>query len=251
MIKIGLTPCFMYEDPSRAVFGHKSLTYTENDMVKYMARKNVMPIFLMDLPDGHLNEIFDDLDGILFSGGTDVCPKSYHEKFLDESRWPGDPIRDAFDFKLLKLALDRKLPIYGICRGSQIINAYFGGTLHQDINSIHPDALNHRDADMYDNVHHGVELTPGGVLEKAYGKLNNEKVNSIHHQSVDKLADDMVVEAVCPEDGIIEGFSYKNMQEQFIMAVQWHPEFSHTLGDKIISPEPLMDYFVKEIESRK
>jgi putative glutamine amidotransferase len=251
MIKIGLSPCFMYEDPSRAVFGPKCLTYTENDMIEYLARKNIMPVFLMDLPEDHLEQIFDELDGILFSGGSDVCPKSYNQDFLDEKKWPGDPVRDAFDFKLMDKSLKRKLPIYGICRGAQIINAYLGGTLYQDIATSFPSSLPHRDPDKYDHVNHAIKFSTGGILEEIYKGVKNPRVNSVHHQSIETLAPKLVLEAISPEDNIVEGFSYKDMDEQFILAVQWHPEFSHSLGDKVISPEPLMDYFLKKVESLK
>ena len=70
-------------------------------------------------------------------------------------------------------------------------------------------------------------------------------MNTVHHQGVKTLGRDLIVDAICPDDKLIEAFHYKNMKEHFVLAVQWHPEFSHTIKDIVISPQPLLDYFLK------
>ena len=124
IIKIGLTPCFMYPDTNRLVFGHKSLTYMENDMVKFIASSGAMPILIPDLNDDLLAKYLDEMDAFVFQGGVDVAPKSYNDKEIEDGKWPGDFYRDEFELKILDYAMKNNKPILGICRGFQIINTY-------------------------------------------------------------------------------------------------------------------------------
>jgi len=242
MKRLGLTPCFFYPDSSRPVFGPKSLTYMENDMVNYVARPDVMPILLPDVEDKLLNLYLAECDAFLLQGGSDMAPESYNEKPIQEGRWPGDRHRDLVEFKILDYAIKNKKPVFGICRGFQVINAYFGGTLHQDISSELDTDLNHRDAIEYDKVNHTVDLVKNGLMQKLYDGVNTLQVNSIHHQAIKKLAPDLVVDAKSSEDDIIEAFTHKSHSN--IFAVQWHPEFSKTLGNKLCDPAPLYNYFL-------
>lgn len=100
MLKIGLSACFMYPDPTRVVFGHKSLTYMENDMARFVARDGVLPVLIPDLPAEQLHSILEQLDGIVFQGGADLCPETYGEPYLDKERWPGDKHRDCYELAL-------------------------------------------------------------------------------------------------------------------------------------------------------
>lgn len=244
-----MTPCFFYKDPSRVVFGHKNLTYMENDMVNYLARLGVMPYLLPDLPDELLKQYLDEADGFVVQGGSDLSPESYGEEFLDKERWPGDKYRDDFELKVIDYAFKNKKPIYGICRGFQVLNAYFGGTLHQDINSEIKTNEVHRDADQYDHINHPIDVSDGGLLHKLYDGAKKLQVNSVHHQAVKKLGEGLVVDAVSSSDQIVEAFHYEG--DQCVFGVQWHPEFSPTLGDKVCDPTPLYDYFLKQVENSK
>lgn len=248
MIKIAMTPCFMYKDPNRVVFGHKNLTYMENDMVNYLAREGVMPYLLPDLPPHLLKAYLDEADGFVIQGGSDLSPESYGEPFLDKDRWPGDKYRDDYELKVIDYAFKNNKPIYGICRGFQVLNAYFGGTLHQDINTVVKTDQVHRDANLYDNINHSIDVEKSGLLYKLYGELTLQ-VNSVHHQAVKKLGDKLVADASSSTDQIIEAFHYDG--EETVFGVQWHPEFSPTLGDKVCDPTPLYDYFLEEVEKRK
>ena len=251
MIKIGITPCFMYPDPSRVVFGHKSLTYLEHDMAKYLYRKgDVMPVLLLELGDGGLDEQLEGLSGIVFSGGSDIDPMTYGEPYLNKEKWPGDKVRDAFEKKVFFKAQRKRMPLFGICRGAQLINACMGGTLYQDIFTEVPKALKHRDAVEYDKIHHRVDFSEDGVLRDIYQK-DGGTLNSVHHQGIKNLGLDLVVEGICPTDKLIEAFRAENMERQYILGVQWHPEFSPTLGDKVLDPDPLYDHFLTRAKEWK
>ncbi|MCO4794051.1 MAG: gamma-glutamyl-gamma-aminobutyrate hydrolase family protein [Bacteriovoracaceae bacterium] len=250
MIKIGLTACFMYPDPSRIVFGHKSLTYMENDMLRYIMRDGVLPILIPDLPFDQLTPILKELDGIVFQGGVDLSPESYGDDFLNKEKWPGDKYRDDYELKIADYAFKNDIPMLGICRGFQLLNAYFGGKLHQDLETEIQTPMEHRNAETYDTIHHSVELTTKGYLSNLYNNKSKIEVNTVHHQGVKDLGADLVEEARCPDDNLIEAFTYKNMDRKYVLGVQWHPEFSPTIKDKVDDPTPIYDDFLKAIEQR-
>ncbi|MBI1910006.1 MAG: gamma-glutamyl-gamma-aminobutyrate hydrolase family protein [Deltaproteobacteria bacterium] len=253
MIKIGVSACFLYPDPGRTVFGLKTLTYLESDMARYLSRRGILPILIPNLAEENLKEFLEAMDGFVFQGGSDIAPQSYGEEPIrqggaSKGRWPGDPERDAYELKILDYAVRQDKPVLGICRGCQLINVYFGGTLYQDIASQKEGALVHRDAMRYDHVHHRIEWKPGGLLGKVYKEDKATEVNSVHHQGIKDLGKDLLVEAISPQDQLVEAVSYKKPDEKLVLGVQWHPEFSHTLKDQVIRPEPLYDYFLKKVK---
>ena len=85
------------------------------------------------------------------------------------------------------------------------------------------------------------------MLESIY-KKKKFIVNSVHHQGIKKLGKDLVVDAVCPEDQLIEAFHYKDIEKNVVIAVQWHPEFSHSIKDIVADPKPILDYFISRIK---
>ncbi len=225
MIKIGVTPRFYYN-----MLGPKTVAGLENDTARYLASKGVMPILIPDLFD--LAPFLDQLDGIVLQGGADVAPENYGEK---GGRWPGDAYRDAFEKKVLDYVFTNRMPLLGICRGLQILNVYLGGTLHQDLPC-------HKDDEIFDRYSHAILLLPDTVLASIYPGIVKSAVNSVHHQGIKALAPSLVVEAICEQDGLIEAVS---ADQGRILAVQWHPEFSHMLPSKVLDPYPLIDYFIQ------
>lgn len=161
----------------------------------------VLPI---DISENGTNRIIETCDGFLFTGGQDVgsCPK-----------------RDNPETLLLSKALQADKPILGICRGLQFINVFLGGTLWQDLPTDHPSEIVHRQAKPYGIPTHTVTLS--GELKSLLDKDILE-VNTLHHQAIKDLADDLTPMAVAP-DGIIEAVRMKN--KRFVWAVQWHPEY--------------------------
>ncbi|MDR0536447.1 MAG: gamma-glutamyl-gamma-aminobutyrate hydrolase family protein [Tannerellaceae bacterium] len=166
-----------------------------------------------------LNAIVARLDGILFSGGGDLNPLIFGEEPVPELQ-DVDPFRDEYDLKLLHLAFERQIPILGICRGHQLINAAFGGTLYQDIHSQHNQpSLKHSQNMAREFPSHTVTLP---VESRLRSIIQGDKlcVNSIHHQAVKDLAPGFIATAISP-DGINEALEHP---EYSILSVQWHPE---------------------------
>lgn len=157
-------------------------------------------------------------DGLLFTGGQDVDPALYGEEKIEACGEPC-PARDHLDAALLRVALEKDLPVLGICRGLQLINACLGGTLWQDLPSQRGAGRNHRMERPYDRAEHQVALT--GPLAELYG-AEELGVNSCHHQGIKTLAPCLQPMAVA-EDGLVEAFFHP--AQRFLWAVQWHPEF--------------------------
>ena len=204
------------------------------------------------IPDLHGNEMkqfLDEMDGVVLQGGTDVAPQSYNEEPIMDGKWQGDHYRDEYELEILNYAVKQDKPVLGICRGFQVMNVYFGGTLYQDIATQRPDSLIHRDAVKYDQVNHGVSFPEGSLLEKIHKEDNVRRVNSVHHQAIKDLGKDLEVLATCTEDGIIEAFQWKGAEEGKVMGVQWHPEFFHNFkGGDLINPDLVYDQFLSFCE---
>jgi len=247
MLKIGITSCFLYPDPGRSVFGHKSLSYLENDMAHYLTRKNILPILIPDVRNHLLEDILDQMDGFVLQGGTDIAPESYGEQPI--GIWKGDNHRDQYELKILDYAISHCKPVLGICRGFQLMNVFFGGSLYQDIHTQVPDSQVHRSAEVYDKLSHPIVFEKDRFLDKLYHKVTNPHVNTVHHQAIKGLGQNLEVYAHS-EDGLIEAFGYTQEPEGKVFGIQWHPEFSHTLGDHVINPEILYDAFLNEVHNQ-
>lgn len=227
-LKIGISACFFHPDPARTAFATKTLQYVEQSMAHWIMAGDALPVMIPspagDTARGEVH--FDDyaqwLDGLVLHGGADVWPGSYGETPLQE-RWSGDRIRDDYEKELVKAFVAAGKPVFGVCRGLQLINVAFGGTLLQDIPTQRPDALVHRDATVYDQNFHTLEIVPESRLEALLAGVKSYKINSIHHQGIKDLAPGFVVEASCPDDGMIEAI--RRTGPSYVAAVQWHPEF--------------------------
>jgi microsomal dipeptidase-like Zn-dependent dipeptidase/gamma-glutamyl-gamma-aminobutyrate hydrolase PuuD len=187
-----------------------------------------------------LATIADTLDGVIFSGGGDMDAAYFGEEPVRETE-ETDPCRDEYDFILLRLAFNRQLPIFGICRGHQVINVAFGGTLYQDICSqFYPEALTpapavlkHSQEEAREVATHTVTLTD--ISSKLRTALKNPQeqvvpVNSFHHQAVKDVAPEFIVTATSP-DGLIEAIEHP---EYPIFSVQWHPEAMAVSGNEMM-----------------
>ncbi len=156
-------------------------------------------------------DFMDHLDGVLLTGGADIEPARYgHESQTDA--FPPEPLRDDHECAVLQAAIDLSLPTVGICRGLQLINVHAGGTLHQDVPA-HA-GFDHPTATEW----HGVSFESGSVLAGIY--TDDRRVNSLHHQTVDRLGAGLRATAFA-EDASIEGLEHESLP---IVAVQWHPE---------------------------
>lgn len=158
-----------------------------------------------------VEDMADLCDGLLLSGGADVDPELYGETALNDTVKP-DPARSDFEVPLMKAFMERKKPILGICRGSQLINVVLGGTLYQDL--VEQLGFVH----MNGNIRHPVTTEEGSVLRGLFGETF--RVNSTHHQSVKELAPGLRVTARSVE-GIVEAYEHESLP---ILATQFHPE---------------------------
>ncbi|MBR3065125.1 MAG: gamma-glutamyl-gamma-aminobutyrate hydrolase family protein [Bacteroidales bacterium] len=177
------------------------------------------PIVLtFDLDSQEIARMAAMCDGLLFTGGQDVHPSVYGEEDRTGRLIPC-PKRDQLEVRVLQAALEADKPIFGICRGIQLINAALGGTLYQDLPTEHPSSIVHRQGKPYDVPSHPVKLS--GPLAAL---LNKETivVNTLHHQAVKTLAPGLEPMAYSP-DGLVEAFCKPDCR--FLWAVQWHPEY--------------------------
>lgn len=181
--------------------------------------------------DEFIDDIASRLDGFLFSGGPDICP-IYYGSAVKYGMGLAVPERDEFELKLLKKVLELKKPVFGICRGFQLINVLFGGTLHQDIKESRITELEHvgKMAPKHYKSHK-VNIQKDSKVFEAY-KTNELMVNSFHHQAVERLGQGLVITAKA-EDYIIEAFEHKDYD--FLVGVQWHPEMMAEVYDEQLS----------------
>lgn len=160
-------------------------------------------------------------DGLILPGGPDMDLEPYGIKNQEYNLYTA-AARDLCEPLYLKSAMERKLPVLGICRGCQLLNVYFGGTLYQDIPREVPGFLPvHRQKAPYQKPVHTVGVIEGSLLEEITGEKELQ-VNSMHHQAVNQLAPCLTKMAVSP-DGLTEAVAYQG--EQWIVGVQWHPEW--------------------------
>ncbi len=185
-------------------------------------------VALLLAPDPRLaaepDELLDLLDGLLLAGGADVDPAAYGQE-PHPATGGTTPDRDAFELALGARALERDLPLLGICRGMQVMNVARGGTLLQHL----PDVVAHEDhrrtPGTFDGNDHDVALVPGSLAERAAGEeLHGTK--SHHHQGVDRLGDGLVVTGRATRDELPEAF--EDPSRRFALGVQWHPEADET-----------------------
>lgn len=160
---------------------------------------------------GYLPEADTSFDGLILCGGSDIHPREYGQE--NNGSIKIDENRDAAEFALLKAFVEAGKPVLGICRGMQLINIYFGGTLYQDI----PEAELHKKHNGIDSVH-SVTADADSILGKLYGRTF--AVNSAHHQALDALGTGLR-ETARWNDQYVEAIEHTQYP---IFAVQWHPE---------------------------
>jgi len=258
-LRIGLSARIMHDTPRELGFHGKTLQYLEQSIAHWIMAHGALAFMIPTLVSGgevevrgpslNARDYVASLDGLLLQGGSDVSPESYGKSPLDPA-WNGDRIRDRYEIELLREFVSQGKPVLGVCRGAQLINVAFGGTLYQDIPTQIPGAIAHRDFAVYDDLSHAVRLEPGSLLAQLYpGAGEAHEVTSIHHQAIDALGDGLVVEARSVPDGVIEAVRWTGAS--YVVGVQWHPEFHDRAQKELLDDTPLLLEFLRRVEERR
>ena len=201
---------------------HQRAVLLSHSYITAIERAGGMPVVIP--PDPELerdpDEMLDLIDALILAGGDDIDPSAYgaprHPMTTDTV-----PERDRVELALAKVAVERDMPVLGICRGMQLLNVAFGGTLIQHL----PDAVGHGDhrrfPGSFDGADHDVRLEPGSLAAQAAGE-ELHPTKSHHHQGVERLGEGLTVTGVSVLDDLPEAIEAP--ERQFVLGVQWHPE---------------------------
>jgi gamma-glutamyl-gamma-aminobutyrate hydrolase PuuD len=248
-LHIGVSARIFHPEPGARGLLSKNLQYLEESIAQWVMSRDVL-VFMIPTVNTNgllhpsnitLRHYARHLDGLVLQGGADVAPQTYSEA-PTRPEWSGDRARDVYELELLHEFVDAGKPVLGVCRGCQLINVAFGGTLYQDVATNVPDALAHVH-DIYDAHRHAIRFPAGSSLGKMFGHVPNPIVNSIHHQAVKELGRDIRVEAYSEPDGIVEAIRYE--RADFVMGLQWHPEFHRAGGTELLDCTPVLDEFLR------
>ena len=248
-LHIGVSARIFHPEPGARGLLSKNLQYLEESIAQWVMSRDVL-VFM--IPTVNTNGMFHPsnitlrhyarhLDGLVLQGGADVAPQTYSE-VPTRPEWNGDRARDVYELELLHEFVDAGKPVLGVCRGCQLINVAFGGTLFQDVATNVPEALAHVH-DIYDAHRHAIRFPSGSSLGKMFADVERPIVNSIHHQAVKELGRDIRVEAYSEPDGIVEAIRYE--RADFVMGLQWHPEFHRAGGTELLDCTPVLDEFLR------
>ena len=189
------------------------------------------------------------VDALLIQGGLDVDPSFYQED-RDEKLGQTNIKTDKYLIEAIKIANSRKIPILGICRGMQILNVAFGGNLFQDLSKANISVPTHRqDYTQLCEVKHNISILDNSLMSKMLNGQKTIGVNSWHHQAVDRLAEGFKVDAWADDGKIAEAMHYEGDPDQWIFAVQFHPEQFMRCGNDVF--KPIFDEFIKQAKNKR
>lgn len=212
----------------------------DENYVKAVQGAGAVPLILPICQDQQaIEEMVKICDGIVLSGGVDIHPRYYHEEIL-QACGEFDVYRDQFEITLLTAAKKWHKPILGICRGAQMINVFYGGSLYQDLSLNEQCYVRHSQQGSRGFGSHSIQVMPNTFLASLY--QDGDLVNSYHHQAVKQLAEGFRIAALSA-DGIVE--AYEHLHDP-IYAVQFHPEVMIEHDEKA---RQLFAWFVERIEA--
>jgi gamma-glutamyl-gamma-aminobutyrate hydrolase PuuD len=248
-LRIGLSARIYHPEPGATGLRSKNLQYLEESIAQWVMSRGVMVLMiptvntngLLHPSNITLRHYARNLDGLVLQGGADVSPFTYSET-PTRPEWTGDRARDLYELELLHEFVEAGKPVLGICRGCQLINVAFGGSLYQDVATDLPNALEHVHSD-YDAHRHSIVFPPGSSFNHMFPGVPGAVVNSIHHQAIKELGRDVRVEALSDPDGVVEAIRYQ--RADFVMGLQWHPEFHRTGGVDLLDCTPVLDEFLR------
>jgi putative glutamine amidotransferase len=228
---IGITSSQFLDTASHGVFPRHSVSKAYSEAVH---RAGGVPIILPFFPE-LASEMLALIDGLILTGGADIDPARFGDTEVHPKTYDILPDRDEAVIRLAQGALDRELPLLGICRGIQVLNVAMGGTLYQDVADQFSADIQHRqhEADIpADEPGHLVSVAAGSLLERTYG-TSPIPVNTFHHQAVKDVAAGLVASGVA-DDGLIE--AVESPDYAFVLGVQWHPELMFARHERHLAP---------------
>lgn len=237
---IGISAAF--DSFKKGLFFGSNRIYVVSNYVEAVLRAGAVPLVFpscqLETDDAYVEELMELVDGIILTGGNDVDPSSYNEEphpLLGELMHE----KDRLEFKMMDLAFKANKGIFGICKGMQLMNIYFGGSLYQDLSQYEDLKIKHSTLNTLDRPNHSIEVEEGSLFYEILGK--EHRVNSAHHQAIARLGEGLKVAAKSP-DGIIEAVYHG--ERKAVFATQFHPEMT-ALSDA--KSQALFDYFVSQL----
>lgn len=193
---------------------------------------------------GISKDAYTGIDGLLLTGGGDIHPKYLGEEWHPSLKYVNEG-RDELELPLCRQAIEDDLPVFGICRGVQVMSVAMEGSLYQDIPSEYPrETLPHQVKRK--DAEHEIQIEPSSRLSEIVGK-SEAGVNSDHHQAVKDIGEGFVITARCTEDGIIEAI--ENPSKRFVIGVQYHPERMLETNEFLEHRRKLFDAFIQAASS--
>lgn len=200
------------------------LSKTESRFEKYTGWLEKFNIAYETLDyDDHENGLkkINDCNGLILTGGIDIFPELYCDWDTPETKGTYNSQRDGFELKLFEKAVERKMPVLAICRGLQIVNVYYRGSLIFDLGEIRN--VDHKKISKTEDRIHDIIIFENTLLYEITG-VTKTFVNSSHHQAIDRMGEDLKMNCKS-SDGIIEGIEYSDKDNKpFFLGIQWHPE---------------------------
>jgi putative glutamine amidotransferase len=220
---VGIIPGFAPPDMNRSFSPSGRINFVDFNYVESIEDAGGLPCIIPYLRDAEMHVRYcEKMDGLMLVGGADVAAERYGQEPL-ASEYPPTPERDNFELAFLHTFMETGKPVFGICRGIQLLNVALGGTLIQDIPSM-LNMVHHMQGVGMQEIAHEVRIDPDSLIARLLGSEDIE-VNSFHHQCVDHLGDGLLAVGHS-EEGIIEVIEHDSYP--FMLAVQWHPERMRT-----------------------
>lgn len=245
---IGITTYFVSDEElkDRRVRGTRGqdMLMSNLDYARSVHEGGGIPVALPTLDDSKAAaDLIGRLDGLLLAGGEDLAPALFRQAGQSGLGLVIER-RDRYEWALLGAALAKGIPVLGICRGFQLLNVYFGGTLHQDLAAYYNSEIAHNSGELgREALVHEVLLSEGTILHRCCG-VKTLWVNSLHHQGIDALAP-ALVPAAFSRDGLVEGLEHGTIGNVF--GVQWHPEM---MTERYFVHRKLFRFFVEKAEEQ-
>lgn len=251
---IGISPRTLREVPVELGFRGKTLEFLENSVPHWLLGLGALPVMVPTVEtEGpyrpatlSAHDYAARLDALVLQGGSDIHPQFYGEP-IRHARGRIDPRRDRCELDLLEAFVAAGKPVLGICRGMQLINVAYGGSLFQDLQAEAATSAAHHVQDLYDEHLHPIAFAPDGWLREVY-QADGGLVNSIHHQAVREPGRGLRIEARA-DDGVVEAVRAEG--EGFVVGVQWHPEFHDGRWENLLPTEPLLMSFFAAAAARR